>query len=539
MCNIRYSGLVFWILSTALACAQEPGQFTSSTVCGTCHSRLEMPAGAAAVQRLWTPPSFRTGARPADASIAPAALFAGSVMAHSARDPYWKAKVRFEAANTPAAAEVIEDTCLRCHAPQQQYGLRATGRRLRLDDLDETGQQGAGCTVCHQISPTNLGTKASFTGGFSIGTEKQIYGPHAEPFAMPMTMTSGFTPAQGTHMLDSALCGSCHTVITPVLDAAGRTLGEFIEQGTYLEWLRSAQAKEGQTCQSCHLTTLKDSRGDLLGQFIAHTPGGGRFGPIRPRSPFGLHFFQGGNLQLLGMLRELFPDETPALELTMQRTRESLSSSASLEVTQRFAGSALDAEVTIRNRTGHKLPTGFPSRRMWLHVVLRDRNGDAVFESGLPDANGEIGSSQPHRTVISKGEDVVVYEAEMRDSAGSTTRSLIRASAFAKDNRILPRGYDSSLALPEGIDASGIAPVGVDNDADFVPGSDTVRYRIDTGTAKGPFRLTVELLYQSIKPSHVLDLDATRSAEEAEFLNLFPRHSAPALMARQELVVIP
>jgi hypothetical protein len=176
---------------------------------------------------------------------------------------------------------------------------------------------------------------------------------------------------------------------------------------------------------------------------------------------------------------------------------------------------------------------------MWLHVALRDRNGDAVFESGLADAHGEIGPSQPHRTLISRAEEVVVYEAEMRDTAGNATHSLVRASAFAKDNRILPRGYDSSLALPEGIDAAGIAPVGVDSDADFVPGSDTVRYRIDTGRARGPFRLTVELLYQSIKPSHVRDLEATRSAEEAEFLGLFPRHSAPALIARQELVVIP
>ena len=369
-------------------------------------------------------------------------------MAHSARDPYWKAKVRFEASNTPAAAEAIEDKCLRCHAPQQQFEIRATGRGLRLDDLNVAGKEGVGCTVCHQISPEGLGTRRSFTGGFEIGTDKRIFGPHAEPFAMPMTMSSGYTPAEGDHILDSALCGSCHTVITPVLDAAGRDVGEFIEQGTYLEWLRSGQAKDGQNCQSCHVATLKDSRGDLVGQLIAHTPGGGRFGPIRPRAPFGLHFFQGANLQLLGMLRELFPEETAALELTAQRTRESLSSSADVELTPRFAGATLEVAVTITNRTGHKLPTGFPSRRMWLHVALLDRNGDRVFESGRPNANGEIGPEQPHRTVIVKGEEAAVYESEMQDPSGMATRSLLRASAYAKDNRILPRGYDTAVPLP-------------------------------------------------------------------------------------------
>lgn len=219
----------------------------------------------------------------------------------------------------------------------------------------------------------------------------------------------------------------------------GAGCGRVFEQGTYLEWLRSGQAKDGQNCQSCHVATLKDSRGDLVGQLIAHTPGGGRFGPIRPRAPFGLHFFQGANLQLLGMLRELFPEETAALELTAQRTRESLSSSADVEVTPRFAGATLEVAVTITNRTGHKLPTGFPSRRMWLHVALLDRNGDRVFESGRPDASGEIGPEQPHRTVIVKGEEAAVYESEMQDPSGMATRSLLRASAYAKDNRILTR----------------------------------------------------------------------------------------------------
>lgn len=458
-------------------------------------------------------------------------------MAHSARDPYWKAKVRFEAANTPAAAETIEDTCLRCHAPQQQYRTRGSGRRLRLDDLNESGREGVGCTVCHQIDGTGLGTKDSFTGGFQISGGGQIFGPHAEPFTTPMTMSTGYRPVQGMQVTEAALCGSCHTVITPVLDAAGRSSGEFIEQGTYLEWLRSAQAKEGQTCQACHVAVLKDSRGDPLGQYIAHTPGGGRFGPVRPRTPFGLHFFQGGNLQLLGMLKELFPEETAALDLTMQRTRESLASSASLEVTPRFSGSVLEAAVTIENRTGHKLPTGFPSRRMWLHVVLRDRNGDVLFESGAADAGERV--VEPHRNLITKAEEMAVYEAEMRDGAGSLTRSLLRAAGFAKDNRILPRGYDPLVALPKGVDAAGIAPVGIDGDSDFVAGSDTVRYRMETGTARGPMRLTVELLFQSIKPSHIRDLDGGRSKEEAEFLGLYPRHSGAALLARRELAVMP
>ena len=108
---------------------------------------------------------------------------------------------------------------------------------------------------------------------------------------------------------------------------------------------------------------------------------------------------------------------------------------------------------------------------------------------------------------------------------------------FIKDNRILPRGWNPSRALPEGVDPAGIAPVGVEGDSDFLPGSDRVRYRIAAPGAALPLRLTVEALYQSIKPSHTGGMEASRSQEEAVFLKLFPRHQAPAVVSRQEVLV--
>ena len=35
----------------------------------------------------------------------------------------------------------------------------------------------------------------------------------------------------------------------------------------------------------------------------------------------------------------------------------------------------LEAVVSVENLGGHKLPTAYPSRRAWLHVTVRDRNG--------------------------------------------------------------------------------------------------------------------------------------------------------------------
>ena len=55
-----------------------------------------------------------------------------------------------------------------------------------------------------------------------------------------------------------------------------------------------------------------------------------------------------------------------------------------------MADGRLDADVVVRNLTGHKLPTGYPSRRVWLHVTVRDAAGAVVFESGAVEPTGAI-----------------------------------------------------------------------------------------------------------------------------------------------------
>lgn len=119
----------------------------------------------------------------------------------------------------------------------------------------------------------------------------------------------------------------------------------------------------------------------------------------------------------------------------------------------------------------------------------------------------------------------------MGDAGGAHTVSLMRAARFAKDNRLLPRGFGSGSSLPEGIDFASIAPVGVDGDSSFVPGGDVVRYRADVSGRRGPFTVDVQALYQPFKPSHTQALDAEDSAEEARFLDLLQRHSAPVQAA--------
>ena len=85
-----------------------------------------------------------------------------SMMANSARDPYWMAAVRREVMDHPAEATAIEDECSVCHTPMTAFPERAAGRKGRDHLPPGRGEDarlaadGVSCTVCHQIQPTNF-----------------------------------------------------------------------------------------------------------------------------------------------------------------------------------------------------------------------------------------------------------------------------------------------------------------------------------------------------------------------------------------------
>jgi len=406
---------------------------------------------------------------------------------------------------------------------------------MRLAELDSAGAEGATCTVCHQIAAKGLGSRGSFTGEFEINDRREIYGPHQNPFTMPMLHHTGYEAVESRHILEASLCATCHTVITPSLAADGKVIGEFVEQAPFLEWLASGYPQSGSTCQSCHMPHLKNSSGQDVAQFIAHRPPGGPFPPTEPRAPFGLHFFVGGNAQVSAMIAELNSSEAGMLRRTSERASEFLKRALKLDAAASRSGGKLRVRVTTSNLAGHKLPTAFPSRRLWLHLVVTAQDGRKLFESGTWNSGaGEItgiGSSQPHHRQITDPSQAMIYEVEYRDAAGERTTSLLRTTGYLKDNRILPRGYDTRRSLPAGIAAPAIAPVGVNQDDDFQAGSDTVEYVMDTGTALAPFKVSVEALFQSIKPSHVAGLDSS-------FVELHRRHGAPAVIGRVELTAV-
>jgi hypothetical protein len=244
------------------------------------------------------------------------------------------------------------------------------------------------------------------------------------------------------------------------------------------------------------------------------------------------HTFLGGNFFVLRMLTryraelgvEALPQELEAAAgATIAQLQQQ---TASLTIARADGDSGqLAIDVMVRNLTGHKLPTAYPSRRAWLHVTVRDRNGQVIFESGAMEPSGAIRANdndvdaarfEPHHTEIRSADQVLVYESVMHDVNGNVTTGLLRGTGYIKDNRLLPRGFDKATAVPD-IAVRGAAQ----NDPDFTAGSDRVRYLVNPSGRTGPFEVVAELRYQPISYRWAQNLRAYDAMETRRFVNWY------------------
>ena len=103
--------------------------------------------------------------------------------------------------------------------------------------------------------------------------------------------------------------------------------------------------------------------------------------------------------------------------------------------------------LNLRNKTGHKFPSGYPSRRAYVEFVVTNQHGDTVFSSGVLNAEHylpqENESYEPHYDVIRTEDEVQIYEMVMGDVNGDVTTVLERAVVPLKDNRLVPRGFST------------------------------------------------------------------------------------------------
>jgi hypothetical protein len=456
------------------------------------------------------------------------------MMANSGRDPYVRASVRRETIDHGPVAADIEDECAACHLPAARKIADAAGQRGQFfahfasssdaaSALDQLARDGVTCTVCHQVAAESLGTRDSFNGNFSLARpnasgRRRAFGPFAPDTGRRRLMHSvtGFEQEEAPHLRQSEVCATCHTLITEARGPQGEIIGSLPEQMNYQEWRHSAFFKEQRGCQSCHMPLA---------------PGPVRVASVlgRTRDRLARHTFIGGNAFMLRLMNryrsELGLDATASeLEATARATIRQLETETAAVAIERaeVQGGILTVDVSVTNLTGHKFPTGYPSRRAWLHLTVRGGGGQPLFESGRISESGVIEGNdadasgttfEPHYTEITQPHQVQIYESIMGTPTNVPTTGLLQATQYLKDNRLLPRGFDKTAADPE-IAVIGGAAV----DPDFAGGSDRVRYRV---AVTGAASVEVEVRYQPIGFRWAQNLATYDAPEPAAFVRYF------------------
>ena len=491
--------------------------------------------------------------------VSPVTLWRSTMMANSAKDPLWRAKVAREGAEIPNLAGAIEEKCIKCHSPvlyKQSVFDNPSEFSYSIADLvgNPLARDGDTCTICHQILPDNFGLKDSFSGDFMIWDPddpvplRNIFGPYLDPFVGPMINSSNYTPTlaypnnDNYTINDAEHCATCHNLFTNYVDKhENLSVDKFPEQTPYYEWKNSdygdpPSGSELQTCQGCH---MPKSLNKIKISTVAPAM-------TSEREPFWYHHFVGGNY----FMPKVFQDNPVTLGVTataahfnttITNTEDLLKKqTVELSAESAMADGTLNVDVTLKNLAGHKLPTGIPLRRVWIHLKVLDINQVKIFESGGWDEDtGEIigidDNYEPHYNIIDDQNQVQIYEGVMEDDWGDVTRLLLRAKDFIKDNRLPPVGFSTV-----GDDDKYIKIIGdAKHDSDFNfngSGADTVHYQIPIGVSSGSFTVTIEVCYQTVTPGEVVHLNSSAGIQEIELFNglYTAANKAPVILASWE-----
>lgn len=271
------------------------------------------------------------------------------------------------------------EACLVCHAPMA-VALKDPGLAHALS------REGVSCEFCHRVVSGEPGT-----GRFVTDFGGPRRGPLADALGKyhPVAFSEFHTRAE--------FCAVCHQSV----NAKGVAV-----LNTYEEWKQSAYAGAGVTCQKCHMP-------EDINQSAAQLQ------EVTGRHTLISHQFVGGHSQ----------------------TR--LQNAASLSLVPVWKRDEIEVSVFVTNKeSGHRLPTGLPSRRVVLKVSLRDRNGNVlaslarVYQRTLKDAQGvRIPDREVNRLFLESagvsGDNRIAPGETRRENFAFPAPSAPRGSAYS------------------------------------------------------------------------------------------------------------
>ncbi len=473
--------------------------------------------------------------------VSPITYWRSTMMGNASKDPLWRAMVAEEVSNFPQLQETIESTCLKCHSPMgytQAIYNGQSGYSMAELKQDALANDGVSCTACHQIKPDNFGTQQSYSGNYLINADSILYGPYENSDTTLMWALIGYKSQFSPHVNQSELCATCHTLFTPTLDEQGNIVGSFPEQTPYIEWKNSIYPSLNLECQDCHMPKIYDP---------IKISGMGNF---PDRTPFWRHTFVGGNFYMQNLLKNNIDSlgltaEPEHFDSTIARTEYSLmEKSVELSALTNFQSDLLEVKLFIKNLTGHKIPTGIPFRRMWIHLTVEQGIGNVVFESGEWDSTGKIinynSDYETHYNLIDAEDQVQVYEGVFVNTDQQVTYTLLRAAEYIKDNRLPPQGfstshpsYDSIKIVGNALEDNNFNRYGIYEGS----GGDSITYLIQA-LPNTEYRITAEVCYQTVKTELVDHLRLINHEDINRFVNMYDVLPNIPFVMKQEILDI-
>jgi hypothetical protein len=489
---------------------------------------------------------------------------------------------KFEQKINDLSQGTIGSFCVRCHA---SVGT-ALGERRDIPwwERSAASREGVTCVTCHRVGEAYGKTNASrritpgsihepvfgpfdTTGGLEVISDARTYqvlvNPDEEPPG-PEWIRMHQTAIQSTFITQSEFCATCHQVqVHPGIKL----------ETVWEEYRSSPAAKEGITCQSCHMSTnpgqdagyakgpaaivngrtVRDDR-DLTdhtfvgpGYPISH-PGLFPFrmeeSPFTPQQWLTFDYraeWGSEGFEKAAPSADRFPPEwqDPAARkeawriveenlvrwYERQRQREKLLETAShldgpffkgrLEV-----GKPLSFEYKITNRNkGHNLPSGSLGAQpeLWLNVSLIDPDGVRIWESGYVDSHGDVADLQ--------SADVQSGKVPHDDQLVSMQAKFITTNVKGTDREMyLPINLDFDqlpFIRPGGTPVSLLNhPPGARMEKRSIPplGSRLAKYRVPGTllTKPGTYRLAVRLRARTEPIYFMSFVEATRDMIRAE-----------------------
>lgn len=374
-----------------------------------------------------------------------------TMMGNAVRDPLFLAALTV--ANQDHAGSGA--FCLRCHSPAAYVRDHLTPPDgSAFDVIDQAGVQ---CEVCHR----------SLSQGATIGNAQIVFEPGGIKHGPYANIDSqAHAGVQDPFTSSAELCGQCHQVVNP--------FNGFALDTTYDEWKGSALGRTGgQTCQGCHMPAYAGSH--VVAKYAS------------PRDNPRRHVFVGGNAWGVQAVLAAHPelgDVADAFDETRRQAEQNLKQAASLELSvtpPAKSGGTAHVHVTVRNLTGHKLPTGYADgRRAWVELTV----GQNVV-SGRYD--GDAGT-------LERDPQLHVYEA-VHGRASGPEDHLVLHDTVVRDTRLPPAGFTATeLTRP-------VATTWFDDGDGGFRDRDEIDY--DVRVPSGDVRVAARLLYQPTTREYV------------------------------------